>query len=328
MKSSPPGIADYGLLTLLAAVFGAAFMLIAVAVEAFPPLTVVALRQGLASGIFVIAMLVAGQRLPGFGKVWLYVLAVAVLGNALPFFLVAWGQEEVDAGLAAILTSSTPIMALLVGQVFSSEEKFTLPKFLGVALGFAGIVILFGVENLFSTEGEQIRKYALLAAAFSYSVNAFVLKSLAGLPRLSTIAAVMLVSFLVLVPFSLAIDQPFSLQPGLYPIIAVVVLGVLSTGLGNLLRFEIVGRQGALFLTQISYLIPAFGLFWAWLFLGEIPSLRAYAALALILAGIGIARFGSGKSVAKTTAVAEAISGNSAQIPLNPVPKHKSGKTS
>ena len=298
MTKTNPGPVDYALLTLLAAIFGAAFMLIAVAVEVFPPLTVVAIRQGLAALIFVAAMLAVGQKLPGPGKVWLTILAVAVLGNALPFFLVAWGQEEVDAGLAAILTSSTPIMALVVGQLFSRDEKLTLPKLAGVLLGFAGIVLLFGVENLFSTEGDQIRKYALLAAALSYSVNAFVLKELSGLPRYATIAAVMIVSFLVMVPFSLMFDAPFSLQPGLYAVLAVLALGVLSTGLGNLLRFEIVGRQGALFLTQISYLIPAFGLFWAWLFLGEIPSLRAYVALVLILAGIGVARLGKAKPAA------------------------------
>ncbi|MGB7285371.1 MAG: DMT family transporter [Salaquimonas sp.] len=295
MRSSPPSIADYSLLALLAAIFGAAFMLITVAVEFFPPLTVVTIRQGLASVIFVIAMYVVGQRFPAFGKVWLYILGGAVLGNAFPFFLVAWGQEEVGAGLAAILTSSTPIMALIVGQLFSKDEKLTLPKLAGVTLGFAGIIILFGVDNLFSTDSGQLRKYALLAAAMSYALNAFILKSLAGLPRFATIASVMLVSFLVMLPFSLGFDKPWTLTPDTNAILAIIALGVLSTGLGNLLRFEIVGRQGALFLTQISYLIPAFGLFWAWLFLDEVPSAKTYLALLLILLGIAVARISSGK---------------------------------
>ncbi len=303
MSKSQPGLSDYGLLFLLAAIFGAAFMLIAVAVEFIPPLTVVTIRQGLAALLFLVAMFVVGQRLPAFGQVWLYILAAGILGNALPFFLVAWGQEKVDAGLAAILTSSTPIMALIVGQIFSKSEKLTLPKLMGVLLGFIGIIILFGIENLFSTDDNQLRKYALLGAALAYSVNAFVLKSLAQLPRMATIASVMLVSFLVMVPFSLAFDQPWMLIPSRDAILAILVLGIISTGAGNLLRFEIVGRQGALFLTQISYLIPAFGLFWAWVFLGEIPSMKTYLALALILAGIAVSRISTRKQLPRNELV-------------------------
>ena len=287
-----PGLADYGLLFFLASIFGAAFMLIALALQSFPPVTVVVVRQGLATMIFLAAMIWAGQRFPALGKVWLYIAGAAILGNALPFFLVAWGQQSVDAGLAAILTSSTPIMALIVGQIFSRDEKFTLPKLAGVVIGFSGVIVLLGWENLTSFGGEQLRQYALLAAAFSYAVNAFMLKALAGLPRRATIAAVMMVSFLVMLLFSIAFEQPWTLRPELMPVIAVIILGVLSTGVGNLLRFEIVGRQGALFLTQISYLIPPFGLFWAWLFLGEVPGLRVWISLALILAGIFVVRWG------------------------------------
>ncbi len=181
---SSPGLTDYGLLALLAAIFGAAFMLIALAVEVFGPVTLVALRQGLATIVFVVAMIWAGQRFPAFGKVWIYIFAGAVLGNALPFFLVAWGQQKVDVGLAAILTSTTPIMALIVGQLFTTDEKFTVPKFIGVVLGFCGVVVLIGADNLLQFGDNELRQYALLAAAFSYSVNAFVLKKLAGLPRL------------------------------------------------------------------------------------------------------------------------------------------------
>jgi len=179
-----------------------------------------------------------------------------------------------------------------VGQIFTRDEKFTLPKLAGVILGFAGVAILIGIENLTALGDDQLRQYALLAAAFSYAVNAFVLKTLAGQPRLATIAAVMLVSFLVMVPFSLAFEQPFSVELAFWPVMALIALGLLSTGVGNLLRFEIVGRQGALFLTQISYLIPPFGLFWAWLFLGEVPTLRVFVSLGLILAGVFVVRFG------------------------------------
>ena len=87
-----PGLADYGLLFFLASIFGAAFMLIALALQSFPRVTVVVVRQGLATLIFLSAMIWAGQRFPAIGKVWLYIAGATIIGNALPFFLVAWGQ--------------------------------------------------------------------------------------------------------------------------------------------------------------------------------------------------------------------------------------------
>ncbi len=88
------------------------------------------------------------------------------------------------------------------------------------------------------------------------------------------------------------LEHPWTIKLEWLPVLAVIALGLVSTGIGNLLRFEIVGRQGALFLTQISYLIPPFGLFWAWLVLGEVPSVRVFVALCFVLAGIFAVRIG------------------------------------
>ena len=248
------------------------------------------LRQAIGAAIFLTVMLWAGQRLPAFGMIWLPICGVGLLGNALPFFLVAWGQQSVDAGLASILTSTSPIMALIVGQIFTREQTLTPLKVLAATLGLSGVITIIGWQSLLQLGDHQIRQLAFVAAAICYACTAFIIRYLSDQPRLPVVTGSMLASAVMVMPFSIVNDRPWTLDVQLMPVVAVLLLALLATVFGNMLRFEIAGRRGALFLTQISYLIPLLGLFWAWLILGEVPSTRVYLATALILAGIFIFR--------------------------------------
>ncbi len=291
-NTNGPLLVDYGLLLLLAGLFSSAFVWIALALPSFPPTTIVMLRQAIGALVFLVAMLWAGQTLPAFGKVWLPICGVGLLGNALPFFLVAWGQEQVDAGLASILTSTVPIMALLIGQVFTREQTLTPLKIFAAVLGLSGVITIIGWQSLLQLGDQQIRQLAFVVAATCYAGTAFMIRHLSDQPRLPTVAASMLVSVFMVLPFSIINDRPWTLHVETGPVIAILLLALMATVFGNMLRFEIAGRRGALFLTQISYLMPLLGLFWAWLILGEIPSTRVYMATALILAGIFVFRLG------------------------------------
>ncbi len=310
-QSGPlPGVVDYCLLVLLSAIFGAAFMLNTVAVETIPPLTIVCARLGLAALILFVAAKVAGKKMPALGgegalRLWLLILASAVTGNALPFFLITWGQQSVDAGLAAILTSVSPLLTLLLAHWLTLDEKLDRYKLIGVLFGFAGIVNLFGFDKLLSLGEDAVSQYAMVGAAFCYAVNTLIMKQLTGLPRYGTVAAVLFMAFVIMVPFSLVIDKPLTLIAGggvsVASVLAVVLLGVFASAGGNLLRFKIVERQGASFLSQLNYIVPFFALFWAFVILAEVPPFAAYVSLGMILLGLAIARFGSGKAIKKQT---------------------------
>jgi len=306
MQSSPPAFADYGLLIGLSAIFGAAFMLNGLAVQTVPPLTAVCVRLGLAALFLYFVAKMAGKKMPsvrgvGAGRLWLFIFASAVMGNALPFFLITWGQQSVDAGLAAILTSISPLLTLLLAHWLTLDEKLDRYKLIGVLFGFAGIINLFGFDKLLSLGDEALRQYAIVGAAFCYAVNALIVKQLTGLPRYGTVAAVLFVAFLVMVPFSLFLDGPIALinsgNISTVSIVAIVLLGVFASAGGNLLRFKIVERQGASFLSQLNYFVPFFALFWAFIILSEVPPITAYVSLAMILIGMAIARFGAKRIV-------------------------------
>ncbi len=288
LKKSP-GSVDYLLLLTLAAIFGGSFSLIALALESFGPISVVAIRVLLAAIILLLVMWLKGQSLPNFGVIWVGIIASAILGNALPFLLISFGQETVDAGLAGILIATTPLITVFLADRFTVDEKLTRITLAGVALGLCGVVLLFGVDKLTSLGKQAIGQYAIIGAALCYAINVLVMRRLTHLPRYGMIAALLLVSSAVMVPLSIYFENPFSNVPTTRSVVAVCLLGIIATAGGNLLRFVIVSRQGASFLSQLNTFVPIFGAAWAWLLLGENLPPNAVLAMLLILSGVFVA---------------------------------------
>lgn len=287
---SKPGIFDYFLLITLAAMFGASFMMTKIAVVDVPPATIAFARIALAAAIMYVIMAFARQSFEALQGHWHMVFFTGLFGNAFPFFLISWGQEKVDAGLTAILMAVMPLITLVLAHVFTPDEKLTIFRVLGFVLGLLGVAVLIGFEKLGNLGGEVIREYAIMAAACCYGVHAILSKSLVRLPRYAVSAAVLIVSTLALLPVVLYLDQPWELSPSMLSVSMLVLLGLFPTALGTLMLFMIIGRQGAGFLSQINFLVPVFGIFWAILFLSEVLPPNAILALFIILAGIAIAR--------------------------------------
>lgn len=219
----------------------------------------------------------------------------ALSGNALPFTLITWGEERIDSGLAAILMAVMPLTTVVLAHFFTSDERMTSRKAIGVALGIVGLVILLGVDKLSGIGTDTVRQLAVAAAAVSYGINALITKRLLGLPRWSLVAGIMLASSAIMVPASLIVDHPWTLEPSMRSVLAIVVLGMVQTAIATLMMFALVRRQGASFFSQINFMVPLFGVMWGAFILAERPSANAYVALALILAGIAIARGGIGR---------------------------------
>ena len=302
MNRALPTFNDYFLLVLLAAIFGASFMLTKIAVAEIPAASLVALRLVIASAMFLWMMKMAGQKLPTFGKVWLPIAGTALFGNAAPFLLIAWGQEKVDAGLAAILMATMPLMTIVIAHFFTRDEKLTPFKIVGFCLGLLGVAYMIGFDKLATLGEETVRQYAITLGALCYAISAIITKSIVHLPRLAMVSALMLLSTLMIIPIILLNGELVELYSkaqifGLSwnAIIAGIVLGILPTAIGTMLVFKIVARQGASFLSQINFMVPVFGVVWAMIFLGEILPANALIAMALILAGVGIARIDNKK---------------------------------
>lgn len=287
-----PAVADYLWLFGLAAIWGGSFTFIKMGVDTVPAATTTLLRLVVAAAVLLAIALYQKERWPSGGRLWAAILITSVTGNVLPFTLISWGEERIDSGLAAILMGVMPLTTMVIAHFVTSDDRLTPGKLAGVALGLVGLVILIGPARLTSLGGDVIRELAVAAAAVSYGINANVTRPLTGGPPYSTIAAVMLVSAALQLPLSLVWDHPWTLQPSASSIFAIIMLGIFQTAIGTVILFLIIRRQGASFFSQINLLVPVSGVIWGAVVLSERPTLSAVVALAVILAGVAVARMG------------------------------------
>lgn len=293
MAPNRPGLADYTLLLGLALLWGSSFLVIKLAVETIPAATLTLSRLAIAAALLLMAGKIAGEALAPKPRLWFWLLLSALIGNALPFTLIAWGQEAIDSGVAAILMAVMPLSTLIMAHLFTKDEKFTVPKFIGVVLGFAGIVVLIGPDKLASLGSDVWRQLAIAGAATCYGLNAVVSKQLVGQPPRTMVGILMVLSTIMVLPLALAWDHPWTLNPSTTSLWATLALAIFHTAIGTIALFVIIGRQGATFFSQINFLIPIVGVFYGVTLLGERLGSGAYVSLALILVGIAVARYGS-----------------------------------
>ena len=295
---SAPGLADYGLLVALAAIWGGSFLLIKLAVDTIPPVSVAAGRTAIAALALLAATWATGRTLPRGLRTWGLILAVSVIGNAVPFTLIGWGEEKVDSGLAAIVMGINPLVTLALAHALTRDEKAGPGKILGILAGLAGVVVLIGPEKLLLLGDETLRYLAFAGAASCYAAASLINKKLSGESFRGVSAGVMLCSTALLAPAALMIDQPWALAASGSSMLALLLLGLFPTALANLMLLTIIRRQGAAFFSQINYLVPLFGVAYGVTLLGETPPVEAFAALALILAGLALARGGKARAPA------------------------------
>ena len=278
---------DYIWLMLLSAIWGSAFVGIGYALTAFHPLLVAFYR------ILIAALIVWGViwfrhlPLPRDRHSWMLLALLGLLNNALPFYLISWGQQYVSASTAAVILATGPFVALLMAHWLTHDEKITPFKLLGVALGFVGVFILFG-EDFFTGDLHSLYgKLAIFIATIGYISSGLMIRRLSHIDTLVCAGSMFLTASLWMLPFVWAI--PFG-EAGILsaPFLTILYLAVIPTALASIIRIQIVQRTGVQFMSQVSYLIPLFAIFWAWVFFEEIPEPIVWVALTLILGGLFI----------------------------------------
>ncbi len=282
---------SYAMLITLAAIFGSNFLMTKIAVQELEPLTIVTIRLAIAAAVLMSIMLVARTPWPD-RRMWLPLVLTALFGHTLPYFLITWGQEVVDAGLAVIFMAIMPLFTIVLAHIVTDDEKLTPWLVTGFAIALAGVVILFGVDKLLKFDGTSLRQYALLAAALCYGTNAVLTRQLRGMPWQTMAGVQTAFAFGLTVPLVIGLGLITALPDGVSTGVAlsVVYTGLFPTALGAVMIFLIVERAGASFLSQINFLVPLFGVAFALVFGGESLPGNAILALLLILIGVALSR--------------------------------------
>lgn len=278
------------LVSLLAAIWGASFMFIKIAVEDLAPTTTMFLRLFF-SALPLLALVV--YRL-GFRpaerqlrSVLMPAIILGVINTALPFTLIAWGETRIDSGVAAIGNASMPLFVALLALRFMRSERATGFRLFGILLGLVGVGVLVGVNPQGGWSG-VVGTLAVIAASLSYAAGSLYTQTLLTDVRNDVLVAASIAwGAIWLTPFGLA--QSPSHFPGWAPIAAVVALALLGTVAGQLLYFRLIYRYGSSRASLVVYLLPVTALFYGALLLGEPITASAIVGLALILTGTPIA---------------------------------------
>ena len=268
-------------------------MFTAISVEAVDPLSVVFFRL-LIGGILLTAVVYAkGMRLPFMPRAWIAFLIMGAMGNALPFYLITWGQLSVHSGIAGMIMAVMPLITMLLAHYFIEGEDLNRYKLIGFSLGLGGIVLLLG--PVFEGGGQAVLGgIAIFLATVSYAVNTILVRRLPKFSPVVGAAGVLIAASIIIFPFWLLKAPPLTTQISGLSMVSVIWLGIGPTAIATLILFAVIERAGPTFLSTINYMIPVVAFFSGAFILSEPFELSSLFALAIILSGIAFTRFRAG----------------------------------
>lgn len=279
---------DYVKLYGMGAIWGSAFMLMTICLTAFHPFAVSSIRVMIGGVSLAIIGMAIGEKWPRGWRVWGLLAVIGLFNTALPFSLITWGQQEVAANRAAILMATVPFVTLGLSHFFSDDDRITAIKLFGLTLGISGVILIVGLDAL-SDRGQPISgQLSIMGAATCYSISNILTRKLSYMPPMLVNASFMLTAQVYMLPCLLLFWWPETLTEEWQPYAALFALGLGPTAFAYVLRFQVIRDVGSTFVSQVGYLVPVFGIIWAWLVLDEVPEAAAFGAIVLILFGIRV----------------------------------------
>ena len=278
----------YAAFVALALIWGVSFLLIKVTVQDMSPTALLLFRS--ASGFAALVLIVLALRKPLFAPGWrgrVIGFAIMALTNAvIPWVAIGWGEERISSGLASILNSTTTLWTAVLIYWVMPTERPTAINYVGVVVGFAGVVILVYPELAsHGLSGDVLGALAVVVASLSYAVNALYQRRKM---RSVSIFEVSLGQLGVGVLFAIPLAAPSlpSIHFHWVSMAAVIGLGAIGTGVAYTLYYYVMNTLGAVRAAGVTYLVPVTAVFWGAFLLNETVSASVVAGGIVILAGI------------------------------------------
>lgn len=277
------GTAEWCLLLALAGLWGSSFFFIKVLVAVIPPFTVVLARVGLAAIVLNLILLI--QRRPmKLSLPWKQFFVMGILNAAIPFSLIVWGETRISSGVASILNATMPVFTVIVAHFFTTTEKLSFNRGLGVGLGVCGVAVLMGptaVKDLGS--GDLYGEISCLLAALSYGFASVYGRRFRGLPAIQVATGNMSAACVVMLPIAAITEHFWTLPLPTLPIWgALAGISLLCTVVAYILFFQILARAGATNVALVTLLLPIVALLLGYFVLNERFRLTSLAGMVLI----------------------------------------------
>ena len=255
----------------MALIWGSSFLFIELSLELTTALGVAFWRTALGAAAMAIIMAFLGVKLPKHIKQWLHLWVAGILMSALPFSLYAFAQQSTTSILAAIINATTPLFTLLAILSIFKAQKQTGVAVIGLLIGLVGVAITLGVWQGFG-DNDPIAILALLLASISYGVGTPYLRKFITpmqLPSTSTAMVQVFTSAITLLPLYLITGPLFIAPPRVETVGALLLLGVLGSGVAYWLFHQIVAEAGSTVSSTVTYTNPVIATIWGILLLGE-----------------------------------------------------------
>ncbi|MEZ5786709.1 MAG: DMT family transporter [Xanthobacteraceae bacterium] len=277
---------DWLMLVVLSILWGGSFILNKIAVAALPPMTVALGRTSIAA-LILVAIAATRRELRVLFAAWPVFLTLGLFNSAVPFSLIAWSQTHIGSGLASILNATTPMFAVVFAHIATRDDKLTLNRTIGLVIGMIGVAVMIGLGALTGLGGHVAGELACLVAAALYAGSTVFARGYRSFAPTSLGAGQTASATLLLFPVVAVVDPPWTRPlPSATALVAVVLLGALSTAIAYLLFFRILERAGATNVSLVTFLIPVSAILLSVLLLGERLELHQIAGMAAIAAGL------------------------------------------
>lgn len=294
---------DWVAFLLLALIWGSSFMWIKLAVQEIGPFALVGFR--LLFGVLFLAIVVRARHLalPKDGHTWAVLALLALINTALPFVLISWGEQHIDSAVASILNGSVPLFTLFIAHWLLKDDRMTLVRITGAAVGFVGIVVLMsGGLSAADFAKNLLGDFAVLAAAALYGVGGVLvrLKLSHVSPAITGFGSALVADGLVWTT-AFFVESPLALPHQPITWASLVILGFLGTGLAYQLYFHLIKSIGSTRASMVTYVMPAVGLALGILFLREPLTWQLALGMVLIVGAVWLVNSNWKASFSKAT---------------------------
>jgi drug/metabolite transporter (DMT)-like permease len=281
---------------LLGAIWSSSFMWIKIALQETGPNMLVAFRAlfGLLFGVVVIFI----QRVqwPRTFKAWFPLLLLGLTNVAIPFFLISWGEQSIDSAVASILDATVPLFTILIAHYMLRDDKITLPKVLGLLIGFAGVVILMSKDLVNASTSSLLGQAAVvLASVFYAGSSVYVRKTTEDTPGIIRSAGPLISATAVMWLASLLFERPVEIPQLGITWVALLWLGILGSGLAFVMAYYLIHEIGPTRTTMVTYLFPLGGVILGVTFLHEQLTWQLITGAILIIASLAVANWSPAK---------------------------------
>ncbi len=285
------------MVAILGLTWGGTFLVTELALTGITPFWLAAGRIGFAAVLMAVIWRMRGGALfaaPPSNGTRVSLAIIGAFSTAVPFMLLAWGQQFVTSGFAGVSMASVALMVLPLAHFMVPGERLTWRRVIGFLVGFSGVGVLIGGQAFDSSGSsfETAGRLACVAAACCYGLSSVLMRRLPAVDPIGLATMVLIIAAAIVIPLALIVEGwPPAVSAQTLGII--VFLGLIPTAAANLLRVTVIRTAGPVFMSLTNYQVPVWSVVMGVVLLGEPMPATLLLALALILSGVAVSQYGA-----------------------------------